>query len=293
MKNNIFAMAIAAAAAVASVQATASNVDIYGEIGFGVESIDGVDDLGLTSQGGKLGFTGQAESTEDFTFDYQVELSLDTVGVKEDVAVSQANITVGMDVFELTIGRHGDEVRETVTDLVDVFEYQADAPAQSDAITFKTGDVLSVMASGVMDTTSEDMFDTVKMGASFKASDRLTVAAFHESNKDAIADNVDTMGFGGGLTSGDVYISAMWHGVDDGTNKVAHTYLAGTYTLDAMTVSGSLTSNDMDESKTTRLGAAYSFGDNAVAYADYSMANDTAEAAGKADTFLTGIRLSF
>jgi hypothetical protein len=198
-----------------------------------------------------------------------------------------------MDVFELTIGRHGDEVRETVTDLVDVFEYQADAPAQSDAITFKTGDVLSVMASGVMNTTSEDMFDTVKMGASFKASDRLTVAAFHESNKDAIADNVDTMGFGGGLTSGDVYISAMWHGVDDGTNKVAHTYLAGTYTLDAMTVSGSLTSNDMDESKTTRLGAAYSFGDNAVAYADYSMANDTAEAAGKADTFVTGIRLSF
>jgi predicted porin len=295
MKKNIFAMAIATCAAVASVQATASAVDFYGEIGFGVESIDGVDDLSLTSQHGKLGLTGQAESTKDYTFDYQVELALGTVGIEDQVTVSKANITVGGKIGDLTIGRHTDLVKEAVTDLVDVFAYQADEPAQNDAITLKVVEFgkLSVSASGIIDSTSEDMFDTTKMGASFKASDRLTVAAFHESDKDSVADDVNTMGVSGGLTAGNIYVSAMWQSIDNGTNEVAYTYLASAYTVDSMTISGSLKSNDGNDSATTRVGADYSFGANAVAYVDYSMANDAAEAAGENDTFATGVRVSF
>lgn len=295
MKKNILAIAIAATAVVTSVQATASAVDFYGEIGFGVESISGVDDLGLTSQGGKFGLTGQAESTEDYTFDYQVELALDTVGAADDITVSKANITVGSEMGNLTIGRQADAVRETASDLIDVFAHQGTMATVNDAITFETKGMgqLKVVASGVMDATSTDMFDTMGVGGSYQLGEGLTVSAYQETDKDAVLDDVTSMAFGGGYIAGDLYISGVWGTVDDGTTKVSETVYAAQYSADAVTFSGSLWSTDASDAQITRVGGAYDFGTNIVAYADYSMANVDAEAAGMNDTFVTGVRLKF
>lgn len=295
MKSNILSIAIVAAAtSVISIQASASVMDVYGEIGFGVESISGVDDMSLTSQGGKLGITDQAESTEDYTFGYQFEVALSTTGSVDTVSVSQANLTVGTTMGDLTIGRQGDAVGELTTDLSDVFAAPTSSVFVNDAMSLEVeaGD-LSIVVSGVMDNTSDDMFDTMSFGGSIEVVESINLAGYLKTDKDSVASDITTTSFGGGYTAGDLYVSAAWLNVDDGTTKVSNRTFAGSYSIDEMTISGSMNSTDASDAASTRLGAAYGFGANAVAYVDYSMANTAAEALGQADTFMTGVRLKF
>lgn len=290
MKKNVLAIAIATAAL--STSAFAADAKVYGELDFGIQSVEGAADVDMVAEGSKLGVAGEAAQADGFTFGYQLEVGVATVDGANDLTVDKANVTVGGDFGAVTLGRQVDAVAGATTDLVDVFvNEQEEVVGEAVSYTAPVMGGVSVTANALVNSTTTENVDVYGVAGSVELTEGVEAVASYSLAKGAV--DTDTVAFGAAYTAGPLYVAATHTTVDDGTTSADALVLAGAYTVEANTFAASYTLDKESDAAVTALEASHAFGESASVYAGYSIANTEAELAGAANTFNVGVKVTF